>query len=203
MLAYCTTARAVLRLDAEGLLRHDPDLARGGRRIDGLTPFGTFWRIVIPLSLPGSPSRSSTRSSPPGTRSRSRTSSSSRTSVHAAGRAADLRLPVRSGLGEDDRRRGARHAPGRARLPRSRSAISSRASRAAASRARRRRPSRQCGRWDNDPPTTLRSAVSPSAGILPGADPGPPPRSCLGTQRAPLPPSLPGDAKKTLSITRL
>ena len=23
-------------------------------RIDGLTPFGTFWRIVIPLSLPGS-----------------------------------------------------------------------------------------------------------------------------------------------------
>ena len=22
-------------------------------RIDGLTPFGTFWRIVMPLSLPG------------------------------------------------------------------------------------------------------------------------------------------------------
>jgi arabinogalactan oligomer / maltooligosaccharide transport system permease protein len=22
-------------------------------RIDGLTPFGTFWRIVLPLSLPG------------------------------------------------------------------------------------------------------------------------------------------------------
>jgi ABC-type glycerol-3-phosphate transport system permease component len=28
-------------------------ITAAGRRIDGLSPFGTFWRLIVPLARPG------------------------------------------------------------------------------------------------------------------------------------------------------
>ena len=76
VLAYCTVAVPFCVWMLKGYFDTIPISIEEAGRIDGLTPFGTFWRIVIPLRCPALPSRSSTRSSPPGTRSPTRTSCS-------------------------------------------------------------------------------------------------------------------------------
>ncbi len=43
---------ALQHLDPEGLLRHDPARPGGSGLIDGAAQFGTFWRIILPLSTP-------------------------------------------------------------------------------------------------------------------------------------------------------
>ena len=53
MLAYCTTAVPFCVWMLKGYFDTIPISLEEAGRIDGLTPFGTFWRIVIPLSLPG------------------------------------------------------------------------------------------------------------------------------------------------------
>ena len=53
MLAYCTTAVPFCVWMLKGYFDTIPISIEEAGRIDGLTPFGTFWRIVIPLSLPG------------------------------------------------------------------------------------------------------------------------------------------------------
>ena len=118
VLAYCTTAVPFCVWMLKGYFDTIPISIEEAGRIDGLTPFGTFWRIVIPLSLPGlavtffysfitawnevafanillvSDKSYTLPVGPP-----------------------DLRLPVRRELGEDDRRRCHHHPPRRARLP--------------------------------------------------------------------------------------
>ena len=138
VLAYCTTAVPFCVWMLKGYFDTIPISLEEAGRIDGLTPFGTFWRIVIPLSLPG----------PRGDvlllvhhrlergRLRERPARLGQV-VHAAGRDADVRLPVRAELGEDDRRRGARHPPGASSSSSSRSATSSAGSPAAGSRDNR------------------------------------------------------------------
>ena len=54
VLAYCTTAVPFCVWMLKGYFDTIPISIEEAGRIDGLTPFGTFWRIVIPLSLPGS-----------------------------------------------------------------------------------------------------------------------------------------------------
>ena len=44
---------SLLYLDAKGYFDTIPISLEEAGRIDGLTPFGTFWRIVVPLSTPG------------------------------------------------------------------------------------------------------------------------------------------------------
>jgi arabinogalactan oligomer/maltooligosaccharide transport system permease protein len=53
VLAYCTTAVPFCVWMLKGYFDTIPISIEEAGRIDGLTPFGTFWRIVIPLSLPG------------------------------------------------------------------------------------------------------------------------------------------------------
>jgi arabinogalactan oligomer / maltooligosaccharide transport system permease protein len=53
VLAYCTTAVPFCVWMLKGYFDTIPISLEEAGRIDGLTPFGTFWRIVIPLSLPG------------------------------------------------------------------------------------------------------------------------------------------------------
>jgi arabinogalactan oligomer/maltooligosaccharide transport system permease protein len=53
VLAYCTTAVPFCVWMLKGYFDTIPISIEEAGRIDGLTPFGTFWRIVVPLSLPG------------------------------------------------------------------------------------------------------------------------------------------------------
>jgi arabinogalactan oligomer/maltooligosaccharide transport system permease protein len=53
VIAYCTTAVPFCVWMLKGYFDTIPISLEEAGRIDGLTPFGTFWRIVIPLSLPG------------------------------------------------------------------------------------------------------------------------------------------------------
>jgi arabinogalactan oligomer/maltooligosaccharide transport system permease protein len=53
VLAYATTAVPFCVWMLKGYFDTIPISLEEAGRIDGLTPFGTFWRIVIPLSLPG------------------------------------------------------------------------------------------------------------------------------------------------------
>ena len=53
VLAYCTVAVPFCVWMLKGYFDTIPISIEEAGRIDGLTPFGTFWRIVIPLSLPG------------------------------------------------------------------------------------------------------------------------------------------------------
>jgi arabinogalactan oligomer/maltooligosaccharide transport system permease protein len=53
ILAYCTTAVPFCVWMLKGYFDTIPISLEEAGRIDGLTPFGTFWRIVVPLSLPG------------------------------------------------------------------------------------------------------------------------------------------------------
>lgn len=53
VLAYCTTAVPFCVWMLKGYFDTIPISIEEAGRMDGLTPFGTFWRIVIPLSLPG------------------------------------------------------------------------------------------------------------------------------------------------------
>jgi arabinogalactan oligomer/maltooligosaccharide transport system permease protein len=53
VLAYCTTAVPFCVWMLKGYFDTIPISLEEAGQIDGLTPFGTFWRIVIPLSLPG------------------------------------------------------------------------------------------------------------------------------------------------------
>jgi arabinogalactan oligomer / maltooligosaccharide transport system permease protein len=53
VLAYCTTAVPFCVWMLKGYFDTIPISLEEAGRIDGLTPFGTFWRIVMPLSLPG------------------------------------------------------------------------------------------------------------------------------------------------------
>ena len=54
ILSYATIRHPVLHPDAQELTstRSRIELEEAGR-VDGLGVFGTFWRIVIPLSVPG------------------------------------------------------------------------------------------------------------------------------------------------------
>lgn len=51
--AYATTAVPFCVWMLKGYFDTIPISIEEAGRIDGLTPFGTFWRLVIPLSLPG------------------------------------------------------------------------------------------------------------------------------------------------------
>jgi arabinogalactan oligomer / maltooligosaccharide transport system permease protein len=53
VLAYCTVAVPFCVWMLKGYFDTIPISLEEAGLIDGLTPFGTFWRIVIPLSLPG------------------------------------------------------------------------------------------------------------------------------------------------------
>jgi arabinogalactan oligomer / maltooligosaccharide transport system permease protein len=53
VIAYCTTAVPFCVWMLKGYFDTIPVSLEEAGRIDGLTPFGTFWRIVLPLSLPG------------------------------------------------------------------------------------------------------------------------------------------------------
>jgi len=53
VLAYCTTAVPFCVWMLKGYFDTIPISLEEAGRIDGLTPFGTFWRIVLPLSTPG------------------------------------------------------------------------------------------------------------------------------------------------------
>ena len=53
VLVYTTTAIPFCVWMLKGYFDTIPISLEEAGRIDGLTPFGTFWRIVIPLSLPG------------------------------------------------------------------------------------------------------------------------------------------------------
>jgi arabinogalactan oligomer/maltooligosaccharide transport system permease protein len=53
VLAYSTTALPFCVWMLKGYFDTIPVALEEAGRIDGLTPFGTFWRIVVPLSLPG------------------------------------------------------------------------------------------------------------------------------------------------------
>jgi arabinogalactan oligomer/maltooligosaccharide transport system permease protein len=53
LLAYATTAVPFCTWMLKGYFDTIPISLEEAGRIDGLTPFGTFWRIVMPLSLPG------------------------------------------------------------------------------------------------------------------------------------------------------
>lgn len=53
VLAYSTIAVPFCVWMLKGYFDTIPISLEEAGRIDGLTPFGTFWRIVIPLSLPG------------------------------------------------------------------------------------------------------------------------------------------------------
>lgn len=53
LLAYATVAVPFSTWMLKGYFDTIPISLEEAGRIDGLTPFGTFWRIVMPLSLPG------------------------------------------------------------------------------------------------------------------------------------------------------
>jgi arabinogalactan oligomer/maltooligosaccharide transport system permease protein len=53
VLAYATVAVPFCVWMLKGYFDTIPIEIEEAGRIDGLTPFGTFWRIVVPLSLPG------------------------------------------------------------------------------------------------------------------------------------------------------
>jgi arabinogalactan oligomer/maltooligosaccharide transport system permease protein len=53
VLAYSTVAVPFCTWMLKGYFDTIPISLEEAGRIDGLTPFGTFWRIVLPLSLPG------------------------------------------------------------------------------------------------------------------------------------------------------
>jgi arabinogalactan oligomer/maltooligosaccharide transport system permease protein len=53
VLAYSTVAVPFCVWMLKGYFDTIPISLEEAGRIDGLTPFGTFWRIVVPLSLPG------------------------------------------------------------------------------------------------------------------------------------------------------
>lgn len=53
LLAYSTVAVPFCTWMLKGYFDTIPIALEEAGRIDGLTPFGTFWRIVMPLSLPG------------------------------------------------------------------------------------------------------------------------------------------------------
>jgi arabinogalactan oligomer / maltooligosaccharide transport system permease protein len=53
VLAYSTVAVPFCTWMLKGYFDTIPISLEEAGRIDGLTPFGTFWRIVMPLSLPG------------------------------------------------------------------------------------------------------------------------------------------------------
>lgn len=53
LLAYATVAVPFCTWMLKGYFDTIPISLEEAGRIDGLTPFGTFWRIVMPLSLPG------------------------------------------------------------------------------------------------------------------------------------------------------
>jgi arabinogalactan oligomer/maltooligosaccharide transport system permease protein len=53
VLAYSTVAVPFCTWMLKGYFDTIPISLEEAARIDGLTPFGTFWKIVIPLSLPG------------------------------------------------------------------------------------------------------------------------------------------------------
>src|SRR5919201_5730913 len=53
VLAYCTTAVPFCVWMLKGYFDTIPISLEEAGRIDGLTPFGTFLRVVVPLSLPG------------------------------------------------------------------------------------------------------------------------------------------------------
>ena len=53
ILTYCSVAVPFCTWMLKGYFDTIPISLEQAGRIDGLTPFGTFWRIVMPLSLPG------------------------------------------------------------------------------------------------------------------------------------------------------
>jgi arabinogalactan oligomer/maltooligosaccharide transport system permease protein len=53
VLAYATVAIPFCTWMLKGYFDTIPISLEEAGRIDGLTPFGTFWKIVMPLSLPG------------------------------------------------------------------------------------------------------------------------------------------------------
>lgn len=53
ILTYCSVAVPFCTWMLKGYFDTIPISLEEAGRIDGLTPFGTFWRIVMPLSLPG------------------------------------------------------------------------------------------------------------------------------------------------------
>lgn len=53
VLAYCTTAVPFCAWMLKGYFDTIPIEIDEAGRIDGLTPFGTFWRLVLPLARPG------------------------------------------------------------------------------------------------------------------------------------------------------
>jgi arabinogalactan oligomer / maltooligosaccharide transport system permease protein len=53
ILTYCTVAVPFCTWMLKGYFDTIPISLDEAGRVDGLTPFGTFWRIVMPLSLPG------------------------------------------------------------------------------------------------------------------------------------------------------
>lgn len=53
VIAYCTTAVPFCAWMLKGYFDTIPIEIDEAGRIDGLTPFGTFWRLVLPLARPG------------------------------------------------------------------------------------------------------------------------------------------------------
>lgn len=53
VLAYCTTAVPFCTWMLKGYFDSIPPEIDEAGRVDGLTPFGTFWRLVLPLARPG------------------------------------------------------------------------------------------------------------------------------------------------------
>lgn len=53
VLAYTTVSLPFCVIMLKGFFDTIPIELEEAARVDGLTPFGTFWRIVMPLSLPG------------------------------------------------------------------------------------------------------------------------------------------------------
>ena len=118
VLAYTTFALPFCVWMLKGYFDTIPISLEEAGRIDGLTPFGTFWRIVMPLSLPGIAvtafymfitawNEVAVRQRLP---DRDR-------ELHAAHRPADLRLPVRAAVRLADGRCGHRDDSRRDRVP--------------------------------------------------------------------------------------
>jgi arabinogalactan oligomer / maltooligosaccharide transport system permease protein len=53
MLAYCTTAVPFCAWMLKGYFDSIPVEIDEAGRVDGLNPFGTFWRLILPLARPG------------------------------------------------------------------------------------------------------------------------------------------------------
>ena len=53
ILVYCTTAVPYCAWMLKGYFDTIPFEIDEAGRVDGLTPFGTFWRLILPLAKPG------------------------------------------------------------------------------------------------------------------------------------------------------